>query len=46
MKTLGLLVAILAIAGIMGIVVGVKVSVWNECRAGHSMFYCWHLVAS
>lgn len=34
-----------AVAAFFGVAIWIKVSVWNECRAGdHSVFYCWHLV--
>lgn len=37
--------ALLAAAILMGIV-AIKVSVWHECRAGHSWFYCLHLMGN
>jgi hypothetical protein len=37
----------LLMVAVLGAVIWIKVSVWDECRVGgHSVFYCWHLVSS
>ncbi len=40
LKVLLVLVVALFIAGVLSI----KFSVWEECRATHGFFYCWHLM--
>ena len=36
---------VLLIVAIPTLAIYMKVSVWNECRADHSWFYCIHLIS-
>lgn len=37
-------IALLLVVILMSLVVSCEVGVWNECRAEHSVVYCWRVL--